>query len=173
MAGSAPSDHAVLGAVVGVFGVRGRVVVRSFTRPADNLLSYPRWWLDQREYRLVDGGWNGSKLTALLAGAGGGRIADRDQAEALIGCEISVPADELPAAEDNEVYWRDLMGCDVVTASEQPLGTITDMMETGANDVMVVTGERERLIPFVWAEVVTDCDVAARRVVVDWDPDFE
>ena len=98
---------------------------------------------------------------------------DRDQARSLIGLEIAVPRAELPAPEEGEYYWADLVGLKVETTEGQILGTVDHLIETGANDVLVVHGEdRERLIPFVADQVIRRVDLAAGLIQVDWDPDF-
>jgi 16S rRNA processing protein RimM len=109
---------------------------------------------------------SGDGLAAKLAG-----LEDRDAALRLKGLQIAVPRAALPPTQSNEYYWTDLLGMQVVTVQGVSLGTVDQMMETGANDVMVVAGERERLIPFI-GDVVKTVDLAARLITVDWDPEF-
>ena len=97
---------------------------------------------------------------------------DRDQAQALTGREIGIARDELPAAQPGEYYWHDLQGLSVVTLAGEPLGTVDHLLETGANDVLVVEGERERLIPFVMDQVIVRVDLDKGEIQVDWDKDF-
>jgi len=78
----------------------------------------------------------------------------------------------LPAPAAGEYYWADLVGLKVVTTEGVELGQVEHMMATGANDVMVVKGERERLLPFLPGRFVNEVDLAGGRIVVDWDPDF-
>jgi len=161
----------VMGEIIGVHGVRGGLTIRSFTDPLENVLHYSRWQLDERrEVRVIEGGWSGKRLVVYLE-ENGTPLADRDQAAALIGARICIPRSALP--ETDELYWADLVGLKVETADGQPLGEIVNMLETGANDVMVVRGDRERLIPFVREHVVHTVDLDAGRMVVDWDPEFE
>ena len=79
--------------------------------------------------------------------------------------------DELPPLEDGDFYWAELEGLRVVTVEGAELGVVKRLMETGANDVLVVQGERERLIPYV-AAVVRNVDLDSRTIEVDWDKDF-
>ena len=65
-----------------------------------------------------------------------------------------------------------MIGLGVVTRDGQELGQVSGLMQTGTNDVLVVSGERERLIPFIREQVVLAVDAEARRIEVDWDPDF-
>lgn len=167
-----PQDkHIVMGEIAGVYGVRGWVRVRSFTEPMDNLLRYRLWTLDEdgsgtRAVTVLEGRSHGPGLVARLEG-----IEDRDAAAKLQGRKILVRRAELPQAP-GEFYWADLEGLQVVTVDGVHLGQVDHLLETGANDVLVVQGERERLIPFVRPDVVKAVDLQARQLTVDWDPDF-
>jgi 16S rRNA processing protein RimM len=97
---------------------------------------------------------------------------NRDQAQALMGCEIAIRRDQLPDAAPGEYYWRDLQGLTVVTIEGELLGTVDHLIETGANDVLVVKGDRERLIPFVLNQVIVNVDLDKQELRVDWDKDF-
>lgn len=116
---------------------------------------------------LEDGGWRGKTLAVKIA-----EVDTREAAAALIGCSIFVERSNLPELPANEYYWTDLIGLDVLTEDGISLGLVEDMMETGANDVLVVRGEVERLIPFVLEQIVKSVDLEQRRLVVDWEPDF-
>jgi 16S rRNA processing protein RimM len=97
---------------------------------------------------------------------------DRDRAAALVGAEIWVERGRLPRAKPGEFYWCDLEGLEVVNEAGIVLGTVSHLFATGANDVLVVKGERERLIPYVPGEVVKQVDLEAQRMRVDWDAEF-
>ena len=99
-------------------------------------------------------------------------VTDRDAVEAMRGTEVYVARSALPAPRPDEFYWVDLEGMDVVTAAGQSLGTVSHLFATGANDVLVVRGDRERMIPWVRPDFVVDVDFDANRITVDWDPDF-
>lgn len=167
---SAPDDPITLGRIVGLFGVRGWVRVHSYTRPPQAILHYQRWrvrlpsgwrWLEVEEGRT-----HGKGVVVRLAG-----YVERDQAADLVGAEIAVALAELPALEPGEYYWAELEGCEVVDLQGVVLGKVSHLFETGANDVMVVVGERERLIPFI-RDVIRRVDLDAGRITVDWDADF-
>ena len=160
-----------LGRISGVFGVRGWVKVHSGTAPRDNILRYSSWFLQRGEAweprKVLDGHLQGKGLVARLQGCD-----DRDQAAALVGCLIAVSRDRLPPLDPDEFYWSDLEGLRVVTAGGQGLGRVSHLFSTGANDVLVVRGERERLLPFVWDRVILGIDLEVGLIRVDWDPDF-
>lgn len=161
----------VLGKVAGPFGVRGWVKLLSFTEPRAQILEYQPWQLrregEWRECRLAEGRPHGKGVIARLEG-----ITDRDQALALMGAEIGVWREQLGTAKPGEYYWADLTGLEVRLEDGRVLGAVTGLMATGSNDVLVVQGERERLIPFIRGQVIKDVDLEARVIRVDWDPDF-
>ncbi len=161
----------VLGRIAGVFGVKGWVKVYSHTDPLENILGYSPWLLREasgwREYRLAEGKRHGKGLVARLEG-----FEDRDQASRLNGCDICVPRDRLPTLDDGDYYWSDLEGLRVQTLEGVDLGTVSHLFDTGANDVLVVKGDKERLLPYDWGQVVKRVDLEAGLIQVDWDPDF-
>jgi 16S rRNA processing protein RimM len=165
------SEPVVLGRINGLYGVRGWVKIYSYTEPRDNILSYTPWLVHYqgqwREMRLVEGRTQGKGVVAHIQG-----FDDRDLAATLIGSEIAISRTQLPPSAPDEYYWADLEGCRVVTAGGIELGTVSGLFETGANDVMVVKGEREHLLPFVQPDVVRRVDLDGRLIEVDWDPDF-
>ena len=164
-------DRVSMGHVVGAFGVRGWLKVLSGAEPAEALLDYSPWLLlrdgEWKSYKVLDGGVHGKGLVAHLEG-----VDDRDQAELLRGAEIAVERARLEPLDEGEYYWADLIGLRVVTTQGVELGRIERLMETGANDVLVVRGERERLIPYLRHDVVTAVDLATGTLQVDWDPEF-
>ncbi|CAL1238979.1 Ribosome maturation factor RimM [Candidatus Methylocalor cossyra] len=159
------------GEIVGAFGVRGWVKVQSHTQPPANILGYSPWYLtgarQGRAYKVLEGKPHGALVIARLDG-----ITDRNAAASLRGSVVEVPREALPPLGPGEFYWADLVGLKVLTLGGSELGRVSAMFETGANDVMVVEGERERLIPFVLGEFVKDVRLEQGLVIVDWDPDF-
>jgi 16S rRNA processing protein RimM len=160
-----------VGQVSGVYGVRGWIRVRSDCEPREQLLDYSPWQLGigdgWQHYVLEAGRAHGPGLVAKLAS-----VDDREQAKALVGAHIAVERSQLPALTEDEYYWNDLVGLEVVTRDGRELGRVTGLMETGANDVLVVGGERERLIPYIPGQVVLRVDTTAGCIEVDWDPEF-
>lgn len=160
-----------LGRVGAPHGVGGWLRVRSAARPPESILEFDHWLIGGpgtwTEYRVLDGRARSNGLVARLDG-----VADRDAAAALRHAAIAVPRAALPAPAADEWYWADLVGLAVETVDGTPLGRVDGLLETGANDVLVVRGERERLIPWLPGRVVMRVEAGAGRLVVDWDPDF-
>ena len=136
-----------LGRISGLYGVKGWLKVFSHTAPRENILAYSPWFL----YR--DGQWEAYEIEA-----------GRRHGKGVVA--------RLGDLEAGEYYWTDLEGLEVVATDGTVLGIIDHLFETGANDVMVVKGDRERLVPFIRPGVVREVNFTTRRVVVDWDPDF-
>jgi len=168
----------VLGRVIAPYGVQGWVKLFAL---GDDPLAWrkmPALWLGTDP----DGTqWRRHELEALKA-HGKGLVAkfkgvdDRSAAEAIDGSYIAAPREALPQTGQDEYYWADLIGLDVVNEKGERLGRVAELIETGANDVLVVhEGEgkamRERLLPFV-AQVVSEVDVPNRRIRVAWEADW-
>ncbi|MGV6806973.1 MAG: ribosome maturation factor RimM [bacterium] len=178
-----PNDPITVGKITTVFGIRGWVKVSPSTEDPEQLMSYQPWWLKQGNkwvrveadsYRIDAKG-----VQCHLKG-----IDDRDEARAYCQKDIWVEKALFPALEETDFYWHQLQGLTVVSVFEDRndiLGTVSHLLETGANDVLVVRPEkenppgnvesRERLIPYI-DEVILDVDLAKQMITVNWDPAF-
>lgn len=169
------AEMVVVGRVEGPYGVRGWLRVRSYTDPVENLLAYRPWHL--RGDGGGDGRWREVRLREIRPHGEGYRcsiegVADRDAAARWRGALVGVPETALPTPEEDEYYWRDLIGLAVRTPGGDDLGRVETLIATGANDALVVRDEdRERLIPFI-AQVALEVDIDRGQMVVDWDPEF-
>ncbi len=164
------SDLICVGHILGAQGLKGWVKVFSNTSPRANIVNYSPWLVEQDD-RLnaieVSGREQGKLILARLDG-----IDDRNHAQALTGCKLFINASQLPGLAHGEYYWSDLIGMAVESLQAEPLGVVESMLETGADDVMVLKGERKRLVPFVLNEIVRTVDLENRRMVIDWSPDY-
>jgi len=164
-------DTIQAGRITGLYGVRGWVKVYSYTQPRDNIIQYSPWLVKLNgkwcKFEIVEGRAHGKGVVVRLDG-----YQDRSQATELIGSDIEIRREQLPELSGEEYYWSDLEGMKVRTNSGQELGIVDHLLETGANDVLVVKGDRERLIPYLRDDVVVDVDKAGNTITVDWDPDF-
>jgi len=166
-----PERRILLGRVVGAFGVKGELKLESWTEPRDALFRYLPWTLVHRdgEHRVTVAKGrlspNGS-ITARLP-----QIETREAAEALLGAEIWVPRSQLPPPKPGEHYWVDLEGLAVRTPEGVDLGRVSHLFNNGANDVIVVRGDRDRYLPYA-PQVVLEVDLEGGRMLVDWDPEF-
>lgn len=163
--------YLIIGKISGVFGVKGWVKVFSFTEPKENILNYQNWLLKkgtlEKTVTVVSGQAQGKTVVANLLG-----IDDRDKAAALSGWDILIERTQLPPVAEDEFYWVDLVGLKVITTLGVDFGVVDHLLETGANDVLVVIGERERLVPFLRGQSIVSIDLAQGLIVVDWDPEF-
>ena len=168
--GDSNSRVIVLGKISAPFGVRGWSKVTSFTEPPEGILEYKIWSVvkngSARTLKVLQGKPHGKFMVARFEG-----IEDRDAAALLTHSEVQVQRDQLPESDDGH-YWADLIGLEVITKDGVKLGAVESLMETGANDVLVVKGESERLVPWIEDEVIVKVDLDGRIITVDWDPDF-
>lgn len=169
-AGPEPGGRVVvLGRIGAPFGVRGWVKVVSYTDPPEGIVNYPSWELvraDHAERRAVlDWKRAGRAVAVQLAG-----VTTLEQAHGLNGTEVRVGREELPPTAPGEYYWDDLLGLEAVNEAGEPLGRIDDILEMPAHPVLVLQGERERLVPLVPERLVA-VDLESGRVTLDWHPD--
>ncbi|MDX1536656.1 ribosome maturation factor RimM [Arsukibacterium sp.] len=178
MSNNDDKDLVVLGKFGAVYGINGWLKVVAYTDIPEGIFDYTPWQIK------LQGNWlpvqvaswkrHSNGLIAKLEG-----ISDRDIAQRYVNAEIAVTAQTLPSLEEGDYYWKDLMGLAVVNEAGYHLGEVSDMMETGSNDVIVVKanrtdafGKKERLLPFLTDTVVKSVDLAEKRIIVDWDPAF-
>lgn len=170
---SEPGRRVLIGRIVGLYGVQGWLKIESWAEPRMKIFDYQPWLLSKApgmktQVAGARGREQGKGMVAQLPG-----IDDREQAAALIGMDIHVAREQLPPPGKDEYYWVDLEGLEVVTTEDVVLGRVSHLFATGSNDVVVVRdGARERLIPFVQGSYVRLVDMSAKRMVVDWDPEF-
>jgi len=160
-----------MGEIVGSFGVKGWVKVKSFAESRAALGEFPTWLVHTREgwrdIALEDFEVHSKGPVAKLAG-----VEDREAADALRGSEVAVTRDELGEAQEGTLYWVDLVGLEVVDEAGSRLGEVEGLFETGETSVLVVKGVKERMIPFV-PQYVKAVDREAGRITVDWKADYD
>lgn len=167
-------EKIIVGQISGVFGVKGWVKIFSHTDPRENIFSYSPWWVrcpsgtqkgEWRAVTLLEGKiqQGGKALVALLED-----VDDRELAREYMGCEIAINRSQLENPAE-EMYWIDLIGCQVKNRDGVLLGEVSGLVETGAHDVLRVEGEHSDLIPFVMDEFILSVDIEHKLIVVDWD----
>lgn len=161
------SKRVPLGRITGLFGVKGWVKIHSYTEPRENVIGFDEWIVEHegavQRLEVEAGQRTGKNVIAKLRG-----IDDRDEARRWLGAEISVEREALPPCEPGEYYWVDLEGLAVRNVRSEMLGHVDYVMATGANDVLVLTGGPDRLIPFV-PQVIESVDIEGGVIVVDWE----
>lgn len=169
-----------VGRISAAHGIKGWLKVQSFTQPADNLFEYHPWWLKTphgvKQVEIDASRPQGKGYVVHIKG-----VDDRDLASRYTGQIIAVERAQLPALDAGDYYWHQLEGLRVISRYQgqpQNLGRVANLLETGANDVLVVApdsesiDQRERLVPYVPEQYVLSVDLAAGTIEVDWDPDF-
>jgi 16S rRNA processing protein RimM len=170
----------IIGEITGLSGVKGWVKVFSHTEPRLNIIKYNPWLISQREdwkpVKVLNGRSQGKTIVVQIEG-----VNDRDQAQALIGYKIAIGTSQLKPLSTNDYYWRDLEGLDVIDTKGQILGKVSHLIETGANDVLVVTlppekvknqKVKEMMIPYLMDKVVKRVDLETKLLEVDWDDEY-
>lgn len=173
---SQASDTLVVGKIGAPYGVKGWVKITSYTDDIEGIFSYSPWLLggDNEAYQVDHWRTHNKGVIAKLVG-----VETRDDAESIKNLEISIKADQLPQLADDEFYWRELVGMQVVTLKGYDLGVVKELFETGANDVMLVKanpndafGQKERMLPYLYEQVIKEVNKAENTITVDWDPGF-
>lgn len=170
-------DWIIVGRFTSPYGIKGWLKLLSHTEPMDNIAEYePVWVQDGNAWKpleLEKVQFHGKGLVAKIAGCD-----DRTQAEQYIGRDIAVKPHQLPQLPVGEYYWSQLEGLSVFNKDDVYFGKVDHLIETGANDVLVVkpvsgsVDDRERLIPYVPVHHVLGVDLKFGRIDVDWDVDF-
>ena len=162
----------IMGRVAGAQGILGWVKLKTYTESVDGLADYPVWWLGDEKHP-----WHETSVES-FAVQSKGLIAkfpgcnDRTAAEKYKGLLVAVPRSSLPKQCKDEYYWSDLIGLNVVNLAGENLGTVDNLMDTGANQVLCVQGEGgEILIPFI-ASAIRKVDLTGRVIHVDWVADY-
>jgi 16S rRNA processing protein RimM len=175
---SEQNNRIVMGKLGSTYGIRGWLKVFSYTDNAESIFDYSPWYLNQKgkwvEYKVESWKRHGQGYVCKLAG-----LDVREDAQLMTNFEIAIDPASLPELSEDEFYWRELFGMQVFTTKGYDLGEVTDLLETGSNDVLVIKanlkdafGQKERLVPYLEEQVIKKVDREARRIEVDWDPGF-
>lgn len=160
-----------MGYIKGAFGIKGWVKIKADTEYTDSLLDYADWRLRKQNHilnvSLEEGKAVGDELQVKFS-----EISDRDAAASLRGYTIEIPRESFASAEEGEYYWTDLVGMQVINRSGELIGEVSNLMETGAHDVLIINGASgQKLIPFV-AHFIDDVDNDKKVITVDWGLDY-
>jgi 16S rRNA processing protein RimM len=175
---TATEEKIILGRLGAVYGIKGWLKVQAFTDYAESIFDYDTWLIGREKswqnIEIVEWRRHNKGLIVKFAG-----IDVREKAQLLTGMEIAVLESQLPDLAEDEYYWRELVGMQVVNKAGYNMGLVKSLMETGSNDVLVVKanandafGKTERLIPFIESEMILNVDKNDKVITVDWDADF-
>lgn len=163
-------DYIIVGKIGAPYGVRGWVKIQSFTDPLENILHYQPWFFAEKDQSWKEIATESRQVHGLALMA---KFADVDSPEAarlLTGKTIAISREQLPTLKKDEYYWSDLQGLTVLNKEGKVLGTVTSLMETGANDVLIVKGEKEFAVPYMPGKYILSVDLEKREIRVDWEP---
>lgn len=177
-----PADAIEVGRVADAWGIKGWFKVLPYSADPEALFSSKRWYLLPTEKGVKTFTGTGqlaikeAKVHSDSVVATAQDVNDRTAAEALRGARIFISRSSFPTAATDEYYWVDLIGLDVVNRQDETLGTVRELLSTGAQTVLVLEYLEdgkvcERMIPFVSA-YVDDVNLQERRIRVDWLADY-
>lgn len=165
-----PDTHIIIGKIGAPYGVKGWVKIQSFTDPLENILHYQTWFLADKEQLWKEVATDsrevhGQSLMAKFSG-----INSPEEARLLTGKLIAISREQLLPLKKDEYYWSDLQGLAVINKEGAKLGVVTSLMETGANDVLIVKGEKEFAVPYITGKYILSVNLERREITVDWEP---
>ena len=160
------NSRILIGKVSGCFGVKGWLKIFSYCEPRENIASYDTWIVNDKVFESVESKRNGKLIVAKLEG-----IDDKDTALSLLGQKIEINKEQLHSLNNDQYYWHDLVGLEVTNKQGVNFGTIKSLLETGAHDVVIIKGERERIVPYIMGQTILKVNLEENSMLVDWHED--
>lgn len=175
---SSNQQPVVLGKLGSCHGIKGWLKITAYTDSVEGIFDYSPWLIKEngewREVKVIQWRYQGKAVVAELEG-----VTTRERAQMLTNCEIGILPEQMNDLPEDEFYWRDLIGCEVINTNGYNMGVVEQIVETGSNDVLLVKanakdsfGKVERMLPFVPGQFILKVDVQGKQILVDWDPDF-
>ncbi|WP_299794045.1 ribosome maturation factor RimM [uncultured Shewanella sp.] len=175
---SSKQEPVILGKLGSSYGIKGWLKITTYTESVEGIFDYSPWLIKEqgewREVKVLQWRYQGKAVVASLEG-----VDTREHAQMLTNCEIAVTPEQMEILPEDEFYWRDLIGCEVVNTKGYNMGKVQEIVETGSNDVLLVKanakdgfGKAERMIPFVTEQFIVEVNVSEKQITVDWEPDF-
>ena len=159
-----------IGKVIGLHGIKGWLKILSFTSPPENIFNYQSLIISNEDiekiFHIENSRKQGKKILIKFDG-----IDDRTSAESLYQSRIHIFRADLPELSENTYYWEDLLGFNVFNQNNIKLGLVDSFIETGSNDVLIVTDEMKKnvLIPFLINKTIKEVDLENKLIIVDWE----
>jgi 16S rRNA processing protein RimM len=177
-----PADAIEVGRILDAWGIKGWFKVLPYSADPEALFSSKLWYVlpSEKGAKTFDSvGALKIKEAKVHSGtlvACAHDVDDRNTADALRGARIFISKANFPAVQENEYYWVDLIGLEVINRQGQSLGNVVDLLSTGPQTVLVIDDVQapkaeQRMIPFV-AIYIDDVNLTDRQILVDWQPDY-
>jgi 16S rRNA processing protein RimM len=170
------SDLIEVGTVIEAYGIRGALKIRPFSNEPVALLSAKEIWLSglrlpqMRDFSVYKAKEHSGTVILELVG-----LTDREIALSFKSATVSIARSKFPPLEENEYYWTDMMGAQVHNQQGEHLGDIKEIVDNGAQTVLIVHAEekKQHLIPFVESFIIeVNLDSDPKKIVVDWQKDW-
>jgi 16S rRNA processing protein RimM len=158
-----------IGKIGSPYGVHGWLKIQTYTEFGTGILSYSPWYISTGKdtwdpLQIEEAKLHGNKVIAKFAA-----IHSPEEARLLTGKLIAITRSQLPPLKKNEYYWTDLIGLTVINQHGIVLGNVVNLLETGSNDVLIVNGEQNQAIPYLWGDVITYIDLDKQEIHVHWE----
>ena len=165
-------DRVIVGRFGRTHGIRGDIIIHSFTDPHENIEHYSPWWSAyiNRQWQPIKPIRINTKTKHILAQIEG--YDTQEKVSALTNVDIAIPREHLAALPAGEYYWDELIGMRVNNVAGDHLGQVTELLSTGSNDVLIVEGEKRYLIPYLLDKFIVSIDKEKKLIIVDWESDF-
>lgn len=164
------SEPIVIGSFGKTFGILGWIKVNSLTSPRKNILDFKPWLIKRKqsweEICIAASREHSNNIIVKLP-----NYNSPEEAQSLVNAKIAIWQKQLPKLQLSEYYWTDLIDLKVINSQGFDLGTVQDLMSTGANDILVVFGNRKRLIPYI-SQAILKVDLPEKIIQVDWEQDW-
>lgn len=165
-------DWLVIGRFGRPHGIKGMITVLPFTEPRENILDYTQWHAhinnQWQPLNVLKTSINNKSILAQIEG-----YPEREQVAQLTNVDIAVNRNQLQPLNPDEYYWHELIGLQVINQEGTMMGMVSEIIPTGSNDVLIVTGDNQRhLIPYLPNDVILEVNLKKQLITVDWDSDF-
>jgi 16S rRNA processing protein RimM len=172
MSTDSQDEFVIVGKFGASYGVKGWIKVFSDTDPKDAILDYEPWFIETNsgqweEIKISEARFHSKCVIAHIEGCNA-----KEETPAYTNKLMAVKQSQLAKLDNDQFYWSELKDMQVMNTEDIVLGKVDHLFEAGANDILVVKGERKHLIPFIWKEFIKSVDRETKTIIVDWDSEF-
>lgn len=161
--------YITVGKIGSTYGVKGWLKIQSYTELGASILDHTPWYISNGDdawsmIKVEEGRLHGKDVIIKLSG-----VDTPEEARLFTGKLLGILRSQLPELDKNEYYWSDLIGLTVVNKNGDVYGKVSYLIETGSNDVLVVKGDHDHAIPYLYGSVILNVDLEKRQILVDWE----
>ena len=165
------NEFIIIGRLGRPYGIKGWIHAFAESDQADSLLKYSPIYIDNgagwKELEIDQKKAHGKSFILHVKG-----MDTPEEVRRLTSKHVAITKSQLSRLEEDEYYWADLIGLNVVGVDGVQFGQVKELVRTGPHEVLVVEGVSRHLIPFLLDKYVMKVDLAKKEIIVDWDPEF-